>query len=360
MSGPQFVHLQTFSRKPNPAGQSTAQIFGELVRDPVYSQHLESPKPPELVDGIQSRQLIARHARMIEDAKIEVHVKGKIRHRAVRKDRHTLMTAVASYPLPWDQIKDNPEEMKALRNWEKRNIAFFRRLFKDQYLSTFRHTDEPFPHLHIYALPELVPGLDATALHPGKRAKAKAEEKARKEGLSAREAVAIGNKALKQNMRKFQDVYYTHVGEPCGLLRLGPKRQRLSRKDYMAQKHIARLRSASALEAQRMQQDKTGQELASTEQKILKQQSDLVNLGLRIQRKQADLCEREDRVSQASKAISICTKKLYDAVNKVGLILNMPVFTSIGEGLAKLEALADALHKEFSVDTEELGGDGPS
>lgn len=360
MSGPQFVHLQTFSRKPNPAGQSVSQVLGELARNPEFSRHLESPKPPELVDGLSPFDLMQQHDLMIQNAKVEVRVKGKVKHRAVRKDRHTLMTVVASYPIPWERIKDNPEEMKDLRSWEGKNIAFFKQMFGKQYQSTVRHTDEEFPHLHIFALPELVPGIDATALHPGKRAKQKAEELARKEGLSAREAVAIGNKELKRNMRKFQDIYYTHVGEPCGLLRLGPKRQRLTRKVYQAQKHAARLRSESVLEVKRENLERDREQLEAEKRQVSEQKTDLSYVHDYIKSKYIEIEEREAQVSKAAGLITACTQKLCGILNSIGQVFNIPAFKSIGEGLDKLEEVANSVKQEMSVESDDTRPEGPS
>ena len=51
MSGPQFAHLQTWSRKPNAAGQSVNQVIAEATRNPEFSTHVESPAPPRVLHG---------------------------------------------------------------------------------------------------------------------------------------------------------------------------------------------------------------------------------------------------------------------------------------------------------------------
>lgn len=362
MSGPQFVHLQTFSRKPNPAGQCVAQILGELARVPEFSLHVEAPRPPQRLDGLSPEELVKRHDKMIEDARVKVRVKGKIHHRAVRKDRHTLMTAVASYPLTWDQITGNPEEETALRRWEVRNVAFFKKLFGEQYQAVYRHTDEPYPHLHIYALPELTPGVDATTLHPGKRAKAQAEAKALKGGAPPRVAVGSGNRALKSAMRRFQDVYFLQVGEPCGLLRTGPKRQRLSRKDYLAQKAAARLRSLSTLEARRNDLDRReGETVAASERAArVKDQLDRERDNLVVRGKA--LADREVRIDKAEKRMAQYIRKVHRLIDSLGVILGIGAFKSIREGLSRLEETAASLQMEVVPNTGEPedNGCGPS
>ncbi len=178
---------------------------------------------------------------------------------------------------------------------------FFKRLFGPHYKATYKHTDEQYPHLHVYALPHDIPGVDATTLHPGKRAKAKAEAEALAEGLTNRDAVAAGNKALKVKMRKFQDLYFQEVGEPCGLLRLGPKRQRLSRKDYQAQKHAAKQRSISELEAR--SED--------------------------IARKEAEIQQQQEQLSKAAQNIQMLTSQFMKAIGHLAKLLGFEQSTSL-------------------------------
>lgn len=332
MSGPQFVHIQTFSRKANPAGQSVTQIFGELLRDPQFSRHLDDPHPPETVDGVPPEELVARHDVMINAARVTVKVKGKTHYRSIRQDRHTLLTAIASYPLTWDQISGNPEEEEALRAWESRNVAFFRNLFGEQYQATYRHTDEPYPHLHVYALPELIPGVDATLLHPGKRVKGLIETRERAQGRAPREALAAANRALKAAMRDFQDDYYLNVGEPCGLLRIGPRRQRLSRKDYRAQKHAARLRSTSALEAR----------------------------SQHISTKESSLRRSEGEMAESAKALALVIRHLSGLVSTIGRTLGLGDFKTLAEGLTALQKTADDIQTQIGKPTEHQQSETPA
>lgn len=245
--GPQFAHIQTFSRKPNPAGQSVDQVFDEVERVPEFSKHVDSPEPPRIVDGVSIAQLRRNHADMIDGAATQVRAKDGVKVRAIRRDRHTLMSMVASYPLTWEQIGDDPEEQAALDDWRRANVEFAKRQFGEGYQCSIEHTDEAHPHLHIYALPIGLPGIDAKLMHPGKAAKASVEAQAKADGRPAKEAITLANAAYKDAMRAWQDGYYLEVGEPSGLLRDGPRRKRQSRADYQRDKRDARLRSRSAL-----------------------------------------------------------------------------------------------------------------
>jgi hypothetical protein len=360
MSGPQFVHLQTFSRKANLAGQCVDQIFGELIRSPEYAHHVTNPSRPEIVDGPTPEDLIARHAAMIETATVTVKVKGKVRSRAVRKDRHSLMTAVTSYPLTWDEILGDPDAERALRDWEARNVAFFKRLFGEHYQATYRHVDEPHPHLHVFALPELIPGIDATRLHPGKRAKATAMEKAKNEGAPPKAALTAGNRALKASMRQFQDVYYRHVGEPCGLLRLGPRRQRLSRKDYLAQKAAAKLRSVSALEA-RSEALKEREGKALAREAVLRHLDQDLKKGLReVEGQQDRLRERESQLNDVDIRISKSAALLRSIVDTLGSAVGLSKFASVTEGLGRLMQYAEEVRSGLASPDEPEEDQDPS
>ncbi|MTH65855.1 hypothetical protein GL284_16405, partial [Paracoccus sp. DK608] len=99
MAGPQFFHLQSYSRKPNKAGQSIAQVPGEAARLPEFSQHVPEPKPCRVIFGLSPAEVQTRHDEMVAAGRCEVTLKdGTTAIRGIRKDRHTLMTAVASYP----------------------------------------------------------------------------------------------------------------------------------------------------------------------------------------------------------------------------------------------------------------------
>lgn len=241
--GPQFAHIQTFSRKANPAGQSIYQVVGEAGREPEYSSHVDNPEPPEILYGVDLEELRQLHDQMVEGAATEVKTKKGIRRRSIRVDRHTLMTVVASYPLTHEQIGDDPDELARLEAWKAANIKYLEQLFGDGLKTVLEHTDEPYPHIHAYALPDDQPGIDAKQLHPGKAAKAEADAAARADGAEPKEAVKAGNKAYVAAMREWQDRYYQTVGAPSGLTRDGPRRARKSRKQWREERAAARLQA---------------------------------------------------------------------------------------------------------------------
>lgn len=250
MSGPQFINLQTFSKKANKGGQSIDQVWAEVERDPEYSHHVENPKAPQLIHGVSVDELRGLHDAMIEGAATPVLMKdGTTRSRAIRKDRHTLLSAVASYPVPRVAVEASKEETARYLEWRDRTVAFLAEKYGTQLKTVLQHDDEPHLHIHGYVIPDLRPDANALLLHDGKAAKLQAEEKAKREGLEPRAAVKIGNLALKAAMRDFQDAYHAQVGAPCGLTRTGPKRRRLTREQWKQEKEVAK--KASVIEQRR-------------------------------------------------------------------------------------------------------------
>lgn len=251
MAGPQFAHIQTWSLKPNKAGQSILQVIKEATRDPEYSVHVEAPKAPRVLLG-DPFTFEADHAAHVAARATVVRMKdGTERARAIRQDRHTMASIVMSYPVPRAAIRTD-EDRARLESWKQRNLEWLRETYGDQLRVVLEHDDEEHPHLHAWLLPD-DPGADATTLHPGKMAKKAAEAAAKEVGTPAREAVKLGNQALKAAMTVWQDAYYEAVGVPEGLTRTGPKRRRLTRQQWKAEKvaAAATARAAAEVEANR-------------------------------------------------------------------------------------------------------------
>lgn len=241
MSGPQFVHLQSYSRKANAAGQSVDQVLGEAAREAQYSKHVTDVKPPVVVFGADIDELRKRHDDMVASGGVEVTLKdGRKARRGIRKDRHTLMTAVASHPYPMELVENDADARAEYERWKVHNVEWLKERFGSNLVSIIEHLDENHPHIHAYILPLDDPTCTARNLNPAWVAKEKAEIEARERGATDREAVKFGNVAYRQAARDLQDDYYQNVSLPGGLTRTGPKRERLSRKQWREKKAAAR------------------------------------------------------------------------------------------------------------------------
>jgi hypothetical protein len=87
--------------------------------------------------------------------------------------------------------------------------------------------------------------------------------------------------AYKQAMREFQDSYYEDVGSKLGLTRLGPRVQRLTRKEWKAQQKQAQmfLQQHRELNKQQRQVTKNEAVLANEKQAIKQQESELTTIS---------------------------------------------------------------------------------
>jgi hypothetical protein len=243
MSGPQFFHLQTFSRKANPGGQSVDQVLGEALRDPAYCRHVSDPQPPTLLYGVDLDELSWDHETMTRRASTEVHLKdGTTATRAVRKDRHTLGTFVASYPVPLAKIEADAtgRERALYKDWKQLNLDLLQRRFGPQLKCVVEHTDEAFGHLHAFMLPDHRPDVDARCFNPAFEAKRRVEADGKRAGLAPIDALKAGNEAYKAAARAMADEYFREVGAPAGLTRDGPRRRRLSRGEWTRERLDAR------------------------------------------------------------------------------------------------------------------------
>jgi hypothetical protein len=242
MSGPQFMHLQSYSRKANDGGQSVEQVLAEASRAPEYSKHVADPRPPSLVYGMAADEVRRLHDEMVAAGGVDVTLKdGRTARRGIRKDRHTLLTAVASHPLPTDLVNTKPDARADYERWRDHNLAWLKARFGDKLVSVIEHWDEKHPHLHAYILPLDDPTCSARQLNPAWQAKEEAMETARAAGHDDKAALKLGNAAYRAKARELQDHYYEHVSLACGLTRTGPKRERLSRQQWKARKDAAKL-----------------------------------------------------------------------------------------------------------------------
>src|SRR5690606_9028309 len=146
---------------------------------PEYSAHVAKPLPPRVVFGVTPEEVRREHDELAEGIWINVTLKdGTVRRRSIRKDRHTLMTCIMSYPLPTSRIRNDPAAKAGYDAWVKRNQRFLRNLFQDEFVSLVEHLDEEHPHLHGYMLPYHASGFSARELNPAWVAKLEREEAA--------------------------------------------------------------------------------------------------------------------------------------------------------------------------------------
>lgn len=232
----QFIHMQGYSRKGDGKGRNTSFIFGEARRDPAACLHVEKPRPPVVVYGVDIDRVEAMHDAAAADARTTP--KGG-KERRVRQDQHTLMTVVASHPLTMEEVAADPAKRAEAERWEAMTVKWLLNLYGEGLVSVVRHEDESRWHVHAYILPR-DREMKAAGLHPGLVAKAEIMAAGPREGEEPKAMNKRGDNAYKAAMRGWQDAYFDAVAVRCGLARIGPGLRRLSRQEWQMEKQQAK------------------------------------------------------------------------------------------------------------------------
>ncbi|TAU97277.1 hypothetical protein ELI38_15500 [Rhizobium leguminosarum] len=227
--GYQFIHMESYARKPDAKGRGADFIFAEASRKPEACVHVSAPTSPIIVYGVGVEAVQELHDSAVISAAVEV--KGS-KSRKIRQDQKTVHTVVASHPYTMEEIRADPTKRREAEEWERRTVAWLRDQYGDDLKSVIRHEDESHWHIHAYILPLSDPGLKAARYHPGMTAKRAVMDAG---PIAGENQKALGKRAdaqYKTAMRQWQDSYHEAVAIPSGLTRLGPQRRRLSRDEW--------------------------------------------------------------------------------------------------------------------------------
>lgn len=240
MSGFQFVHVESYSRKADAKGRSTGFVLDESQRKPGACEHVKRPGEPTVVYGVDLDVLRQRHDDQVADARA---VTKAGQSKRIRNDQHTLLTCVASHPATSEQARNDPATAKQVADWQEFTLSWLRETWGDGVQCVVRHDDEAHVHLHAYVLPQ-GKEMRARVLHPGVVAKEQVKSLELANGADGKVANKLGDDAYKAAMRAMQDSFFERVGIPSGLARLGPGRRRLDRGAWKAEQ--AQVQHASA------------------------------------------------------------------------------------------------------------------
>lgn len=240
--GYQFVHLESFSRKGDDKGRSTAFVLAEARRDPAASVHVAVPLPPVVVFGVGVAEAEALHDAAADAARTTPKAGTP---RKLRQDHKTLHTVIASHPYTMEEVRADPAKRAEVEVWEQQTIGWLRSQYGDDLKSVVRHEDESHYHVHAYVVPTDDPEMRALRHHPGVTAKRAAMAAGPGEGEDTKALSKRADQEYKAAMRMWQDSYHETVGVPCGLARLGPRRRNLPRGEWQKEKAQARALQAA-------------------------------------------------------------------------------------------------------------------
>lgn len=266
MEGYQFAHMEVYSAKGRTAagpedqhgkkknGQRawTAQeIIDELERLEHASRHVIADRPaPEIFPGAVDNFSDLRKAQIAAaSVKEKFPYTGKdgtrsMRQRKLRADAASIYASVVSLPVRTEEaLQDDDLKSRSVELLNESIDHERRRLEKagGRYMMGVVHWDEEYLHVHIIALEPELGRVDH--LHPGRAAKKRVFEESQGQNLPKKEVNKLGNAAYCDAMRAWQTDFYEEVFRDAGLLRVGPRRERMSRAEYKRMKEAAGLRS---------------------------------------------------------------------------------------------------------------------
>jgi len=218
----QFIHLETYAIKPQKKSNrpSAEAVARECQRIDNSYPHITEPKDAELLYGIQPLEAVSKIKQLVSTMRDPLG-------RKLRQDSQVISCGVVSIGT-----ESSPESWASEKvvNWVKDTELFLKNRFGESFVSLNKHVDEQFCHLHFTLIPKITDNkLDLNSFHPGLAAQrtCKTSKKSSKDH------------AYKEAMRAFQDEYFNAVGLKNGQLRYGPRRRRLSRSEWHAQKRYA-------------------------------------------------------------------------------------------------------------------------
>lgn len=241
MAGYQFFRLECYSKvtgKGKAGGHNLRNIADECERQEGACPHVKNPVRPKIIYGFTPSQVTD----IAEDR--ASRAKDATGKRRLRKDALIAVCGVAPFPYPTENVRNSKELQKLYLAWEKDSVEFILSELgisacgadkapddTDIAVSISRHTDENFVHYHIQAIPPLIDGkMSVENLHPGRQASGKAKREGKKKGEQ--------NRAYIEAMKAFQD-RYSEVASKYGMARIGPKVQRLTRKEWHQQQRAS-------------------------------------------------------------------------------------------------------------------------
>ncbi len=292
----QFLHESVYGRSPTKRAKGHECISGitaEAARVPGTCSHVDHPLPPSVLYGVSPLDVgeIA-----IERSKQARDAAG----RRLRRDGAALLATVISYPVEWKILKANADAMAFYRSWRNDTCAWLKAEFGTALESIVEHTDELFPHLHAFAIPELGPDnrLQWEKIHAGRAALLSLAQGASK-GEQRRAYIAA--------MKNLQDRFHAEVSAQHGHERLGPRRRRLDRAEA---KRASASRVAEAKRKAEMEEELGRRTRAFLRDARLRLQEPLQTLKAELEEAQMAQAEDQKRIEEQAMAIERLTNLL--------------------------------------------------
>jgi hypothetical protein len=235
-----FARIECYGQQPSKLkkdGRSMQGVAYEAERRPGYCPHVPNPKSPKVLYECRPSEAVRVAAERAEQA---VDAQGN----KMRIDGLAFLGGVASFPISWAEMKGNEFDKWRLRKWLEYMLTFLKRHYGVLLHYVLLHVDEPYPHVHWGAVPELEADrrMRIETLHPGHAAFDRVR--------AAKGTNSKGRAAYQKAMREWLDTIHAAAYAPVGIGRIGPRRQRLSPSEHKARQQ-ADMALARTLAAER-------------------------------------------------------------------------------------------------------------
>jgi hypothetical protein len=242
-----FIRIEAWARKgPHQKNSkrkkaSADGVYGELIRRPDCCPHVKEPKTPEIIFGDPGEvwdEAYAQADQAVDSAGDKLKVTALI-----------IIAGVVTYPVARTVVEADQSERAKCEHWWEKTETWLHKEFRLRLKLIVGHWDEEYPNWHWAAVPTLGPDrrIRIGDVHPGHRA----EQECRDAGGTRPEQ----KQAHQQAMTLFQDRYYEDVAVHFGFARFGPRRQRLTRSQWMAQTKQLRALASSHEKARQYARD---------------------------------------------------------------------------------------------------------
>ena len=324
MHGYQFCHIENWAktktkgsahhragkRRDGTEAWTAEEILAEAVRLDGHARHVDQDgPPPTIIPGaaatFEEMRALYETASTVKRSVPYTNPKTKkrtTRKRRIQSNERTLHTAVFSLPVTVEEAHGD-EALKqrcrsVLRAAVEHETYRIERL-GGTFAMAVEHWDETHVHVHLFAV-DLERGR-VNHLHPGQVAKRRFQEAPENRELDPKAMNRGADNAYRTAMRAWQDELHDGVFREAGLLRLGPGRERLSRRDYKDAQRAAAERLDDFARQQEIRKDRAQLCRAGT---ALTEYSKAVEAEIEIKRKEvaAEKARAETATAEARAA----------------------------------------------------------
>lgn len=308
--GYQFFHIESYARvagKDKAGKNNIHSVLNEATREINSCSHVKNPKEPKIIFGDIGK--------VEEEAISWAENSQDALGRKLRKDGHCLLAGVFSAPN--DLSNEDWEAYKA------DSLIWLQNRFGDRLKCVLEHNDEAHRHCHFYCVPKL--GERFEVLHDGKAAALAEKHEGKKKGEQ--------NRAYCEAMRELQNDYFNSVSQIHKLTRFGPKKRRLTRSGWNAEK--AQFKAIA--EATKKARSEIG--CATKQVELLKKER------LKLQEEKQELLELQKQEESANELVESLRQNAIRLTNKL---------KALSQELSKEKELNDNLENTIKSLSQEL------